>query len=847
MKLTVFFNLPMNSTLGLSTQEANERLLKFGKNKLKDTEQVPIYKQILKQFTNPLIVVLLVISLVTSILGEVVEAIVISGVIVMNCLIGFFQEHKAAHAVDSIKKLITHKAKVIRDGSVRQIDAEDVVPGDTVQLEAGDKVPADGTLIEYKNLQINESQLTGEAYPVTKDESNSKAFMSSIVTNGKGLLSVEKTGMETEIGKITGLVSKKSSDKTPLEVKFHTLTGKIIIIVGIASLSIFLVGLVKGFTITDIFRTAVSMGISSIPEGLPVVVTVTLAVGVFRMSRQKAVIKNLPSASTLASVDVICTDKTGTVTEGKIKLQDYYLLKSDGLIKNFHDMHFMKLCVLCNDASIAENHESGDLLDVAILNEAKSKGADIDKIVEEHTRLDEIPFDSDYKYQATLNELTDAENIIIVKGAFDMLLDKCTFENDSSYQEIRNCVEDLAAQGFRIIVVASKYTKQKTLAHEDIRKLDFDGLLVFIDPLRADVVEAVQKCKRSGIATVMVTGDHVATAKHIAEQAGIAEPNGLAIDASQIRNKSDDELTSMLDDLYVVARATPMEKVRLVESFDRMGKTVAMTGDGVNDAPALVKADIGIAMGENGTDAAREAADMILMDNKFSTIIGGIEEARVVYENLKKVMTYLFSTSLGEIMTIFLSILLNLPIPLIAVQILWLNLITDGFLVCAVAMEGKQDDIMHYKPARYKNNFLDRLIIGRALFMSSIMAIGSIFVFQFNLRSETLDYARTCMLIVMAAFQWFNAFNARHEKLSIGKLGIFTNKYIVGAIAIEILLLVLAVYTPFMQHLLHTVPVDGDVWILCILMAMMIVLFEEIRKAFFKSIEPLFSGWNLER
>lgn len=834
----------MNKALiGLTTEQVKEKREQFGLNKLRDTQKIPLYKQILKQFTNPLIVVLLIISLITVIMGEIVEAVVISVVILMNCLIGFFQEHRAANAVDSIKSLISPKSKVYRDGNVQVIDAEELVPGDVILIEAGDKVPADGVLLDHKNLMINEAQLTGEAYPVLKSETDLQVFMSSIVTNGKGTVQVEKTGMETEIGKITNLVSKKSSDKTPLELKFKVLIHKIIILVFFASLTLFITGLIKGFSIMEVFKASVSMGISSIPEGLPVVVTVTLAVGVYRMSKQNAVIKNLPSASTLASVDVICTDKTGTITEGKIQLQNTYVFKSQELVKDFKDFHFMKLCVLCNDANISGLTESGDLLDIALLRYATESGADIHEINENHKRIDEIPFDSDYKYQATLNISSEAGNMIIVKGAFDVLLDLCTLDK-SVKEHIKSTINHLAAEGLRLILVASKYTKQDHIDHSDIKDLDLDGILVFIDPLRSDVSDAIQKCHQSGIATIMVTGDHVATAKHIAQQAGISTANSIAIDASEFRESDDEVLKSSLDRLTVVARATPMDKVRLVDSFNSVGKIVAMTGDGVNDAPALVKSDIGIAMGENGTDAAREAADMVLMDNKFSTIVKGIEEARVVYENLKKVVTYLFSTSFGEILTIFLSILYGLPLPLIAVQILWLNLITDGFLVCAVAMEGKQDNIMSYKPSRYRKNILDSLMLSRVFYLALVMSIGSLIIFQSQLNNQTFDYARTCMLIVMAMFQWFNAFNARHEEQSIFKLGVFTNKYIVGAVLIEAALLVFAVYTPFMQKFLHTVSVSPSVWIYCFLMAGSIVVFEEIRKAYFKNLKSQYPQSN---
>ncbi len=822
---------------GLTTEQANEKLSQFGKNKLRDTQKKSVLYQLLKQFFNPLILVLLFISLITFIVGEIVEAVVISFVIIMNCLIGFFQERKAEHAVDSIRKLISLKSKVYRDGSISVIDAEDIVPGDIVILEAGDKVPADGIIIEHKNLQINESQLTGESYPVLKDESENKVYMSSIVTNGRGIFVVEGTGMGTEIGKITSLVSKKSSDKTPLEANFKVLTHKIIMIVFIAALTLFVAGLLRGYSFIEIFKAAVSMGVSSIPEGLPVVVTVTLAVGIYRMSKQNAVIKNLPSASTLASVDVICTDKTGTITEGKISLSDTYVFKSGKLIQNYKDNHFIKLCVLCNDANISSLVESGDLLDIALLKYAKESNLDLEEINSTHKRIDDIPFDSDYKYHITLNSFNENENIIVVKGAFDVLISKCNLGDIDDPHLIQDQINRLASQGLRIILLASKFTQTTSIKHEDINDLDLNGLLVFTDPIRSDAYDAINKCIQSGIKVVMITGDHVETAKNIARQAGISKKGDISLDAAEFQGKSDEEIIASLDKLTVVARATPMDKVRLVDCFNQLKKIVAMTGDGVNDAPALVKADIGIAMGENGTDAAKEAADMILLDNKFSTIVKGIEEGRVVYENLKKVVTYLFATSFGGVLTIFITILVGLPLPLLAVQILWLNLITDGFLVCAVALEGKQDGIMKFKPERYKKNILDGLIISRVVIMALVMSVGSVLIFQVNISNNPIDYTRTCMLITMAMFQWFNAFNARSETESIFKFGIFTNKFIIAAVVIEVFLLLFAVYSPIMQKLLHTVPVDPSIWLYSLLMASTIIVVEEIRKAYFKSLK----------
>lgn len=821
--------------LGLTQIEADQKFKEYGFNKLKENSKKSLLRLLLEQILNPLVLVLILVSTVSLFMQEYVESLVIISVVILNSIIGLIQERKAENAVDSIKKLISNKSKVYRDGKVMYIDSTYLVPGDIVVLEAGDKVPADGVLIEEKGLEINESQLTGESFPVQKDQNNLKVFMSTIVTSGRGLFRVEQTGMKTEIGKITEYVSEKNSDKTPLEKEFKLLTNKIIILVCITCIVVLFTGLLKGVSLIEMIKTSVSLGVSSIPEGLPVVVTVTLAIGVYRMSRQNAIIKNLPSSSTLASVDVICTDKTGTITEGKIELIDTYIFKSDSLIKDYKDNHFIKLACLCNDGEYTTESQIGDLLDIAILKFAQDQALSFRVMRQNHQRINDIPFDSSYKYQATLNKFNDNSNLLIVKGAFDVIIEKCIFSSQSVKVIVQETIAQLGMQGYRVIVLASKVHNEITFNHEDITNLEFNGILVFLDPLRSDVHESIEKCQSSGIKIIMVTGDHKSTAQNIATQAKITLDTGAIHEGAEIREgKLQDERILASD---VIARATPMDKVYLVESLNRSGKTIAMTGDGVNDAPALVKADIGIAMGEGGTDAAREAADMILMDNKFSTIVKGIEEARVVYENLKKVLTYIFSTSLGEIVTIFISVLLGLPLPLIAVQILWLNLITDGFLTAAMAFDKKDRGTMTYSPSRYRGNILDKLMMQRMFFQGSIMALGSTLMFQYALASHSVEYARTSVLIVLAMFQWFNAFNVKSETDSIITTGIFSNFYLILAVILEIFLLLMAVYLPFMQHVLETIPVKSDIWLLSIVICSTIIIFEEIRKAYMRSIQ----------
>lgn len=812
---------------GLATSQALELLSEHGLNKIEIKKDDSVLLMFVDQLRSPLIYILIFSGIIILLLKEFTDAIVIFGVILINSLIGTFQELRARKSLNSLKNLIAPKAKVYRDSRLQIIDAELIVPGDYISIESGDRVPADGTLIESHNLQVNESQLTGESYPITKsvDDLN-KVFMSTIVASGRATFVVNNTGIKTEIGKLSKAVIENTGRLTPLQKKLESLVKRIALGVLTTCSILFLYGFWQGMDLREIFKVSVSLAVSAIPEGLPVVVTVTLAIGVYNMSRKNAIIRNLSSASTLAGVDIICTDKTGTITEGKIILDQVYTLENNLPIKIDFENKALLTGVICNDASIDKGDKIGDLLDIAILDYALTKNVDVDLIKNSYKRIAEIPFDSLYKYQAVLNQNAEGKREIALKGAYEVVLDQCSFTDKKTKQQVLDLCNKFADDGNKVIVVASKEHVGKNISHSDIKDLELDGFFVFSDPLKEGVNSSVKYCIDSGIQVMMITGDSLNTAKSIASEAGIYKEHDLILEGKDIQN-----FDKIHNNLTVIARATPMEKLTLIDAFQKKSLIVAMTGDGVNDAPALTKADIGIAMGKNGTDAAREAADMILADDNFASIVSGIKEARRVFDNIRKVVAYLLSTSLGEILTIGIALILDLPLPLIAVQILWLNLVTDGLLDIAISTEPIEAVKSNGEGARrYKKNIIDSFVFKRTLFLSMIMAIGSISFYYVLLQTSSVEYARTGTLLVMAMFQWFNALNARSENQSVFSIGFFKNKAVIGTLVLEIFLCIGAIYTPFMQRLLETQSLSLSVWIYALLISVTIFVFEEVRK-----------------
>lgn len=867
---------------GLSNNQIETQRKIYGTNELKTKSKLNGLIRFLNQFRSPLIVALIIIAIITFLMHEYADTIVIMAVTIFNSIIGFVQETKAENTISALKNLIKQKAKVKRNGEVVNIFASELVPGDLVLLESGDAIPADGIFLHSKNLQIVESQLTGESFPVQKKsvsrsiidqvegiykssrnnekenlidklvkvlsaskfEEHEYGYQSTSVATGRAEMFVLKTGMSTRVGQISKTVIEQVKQSTPIEKKLKKLTHIIIRIVLVCCLIVFGLGLMQGMSPIEIFKIAISLGVSAIPEGLPIVVTLTLAIGAWRMGKARAIIRNLASSSTLAGVNVICTDKTGTMTEGKLTLSDIITLgeiensQQDEKLNfnNPEEKQALLYSTLCNDGFIStDGNEFGDPLDVSLLKSAKQHKINFVEYKNKYLRIDEQPFDSQIKYMGTLHKYEN-DNLLIVKGAPDVLLDKCVFKNAETKGKIVDFIEKLNQKGLRTILLATKRTTSYKIAETGIDRLEFGGLFEFIDPIRKDATKAVSICRNSGIAVVMITGDHISTAKYIAEKSGIFDPNkDVALLGSEVEIMSDSELESKLSSIKVVARATPEGKMRLINAYKKSGNIVAMTGDGVNDAPALTSADIGIAMGIAGTDVARESADMVLTDDNFATIVKGIEEARVVFENLKKVIIFLFSTSFGEIITITVAIIFGFPVPLLAAQILWLNLVTDGFLDVAIATEGKEDHIMKYNPSRYSKRILDSGHFTRIIILGIAMSIGAIVFFAYAKANYGIDEARTMTLLVLAAFQWFNAYNVRSETKSIFQMNLFGNKALVLAFITVVILQILAIYHPIMQPLLKTTHIEPYSWIFALIVGISALATDEARKWYINS------------
>lgn len=803
----------------LTTKQAKENIHKFGKNVLPEKKAKSFIQLIFKQFKSPLVIFLLIVATATALLGEIPDTVVILLVVSVNAVMGFTQERKSQAAIQSLKGLLAEKCKVYRDNELKIIDIHNLTVDDLVYIESGDKIPADAIIENAIKFQVNESQITGESFPVTKDI-DKPVFMGTVAVTGRAYIRITAVGRATELGKISGEISKKDKDTTPLEDRFASLTKKtMLLVIFLIGLGLIL-GLINGYPSEDLLKSLIALAISITPEGLPVVVAITLAIGVSRMSKYKAIIRNLASASTLAATNIICTDKTGTLTMGRILMEKFIPFGKEA----DYGVNELALAALCNDADLKAG--TGDPLDVAILEYVKPT-VNIDRLNKDYDRIDEIPFDSELKYQATLNNFNQ-DNIIVVKGAPDVLMKKIhRLYPNKHINEIETLLEDLTLQGLRLILLAFKRTDKQQLKQEDISDLIPLGFLCFSDPVRPNVKASIEACLKSGIKVMMVTGDYKNTAIASARIAGFEVTDENVISGEELLSIKPETLA----EIKVVYRAKPEDKSTIINILTKLKHIVAMTGDGVNDAPALVRAHIGIAMGKGGTQAAIESADMVLLDNKFSTIVHGIEQARVIFENIKKVITYLVITSLAETILILGAIFFKLPIPLLGVQLLWLNLVTDGLLDITLATEKQDGNVIKYSPKRYQGPIVDKKMLLAVLRIGIYLALGALLFFVRIKDAYPIEYVRTAILVFIAVPQWFIALSMRSFDTSLFKLGFFTNKYLNWAIAAQIVLLVAAVYTPFMDQILHTVPLEASVWVITILFGITILVMEEVRKS----------------
>ena len=808
---------------GLSEHDVVNLKEKYGPNKLNEKKKKTTMQRFLDQFKDAMILILIVAAIVSFVVicveknwGELFEPALIVLIVILNAIMGVYQEGKAEKALDALKNMSAPHARVIRDGVEKVIDAVDLVPGDIIRLEAGDFVPSDARLLYSAGLKSEESALTGESVPSEKDylaDVNEAApigdrlnmvYSGCSITYGTATAVVTATGMDTEMGKIANLLDNEDDGQTPLQQKLAQL-GKYLGIMALAACAIiFVVGIANGIPVLEIFMTAVSLAVSAIPEGLPAIVTVVLSIGVQRMVKKNALIRKLPAVETLGGASVICSDKTGTLTQNRMTLTKAY---ADGFsdsenINNNNTETIKKLLMygtLCCDGSVVfrddEEQHIGDPTETAIVLAAHKNGMSKDELNNKYPRLAEIPFDSDRKLMTTVNRI-DGKNIVIVKGAFDMMAERCVAGNLESAKQF---TESMSENALRVLAIGYKEideVPENPTSEELENGLTFMGLVGMIDPPRPEAKEAVSVCRRAGIKPVMITGDHVVTASAIAKELGILHDGDRAITGSELDAMTDRELDEQVENISVYARVSPENKIRIVKAWQRKGQVVSMTGDGVNDAPALKAADIGCAMGITGTDVAKGAADMTLTDDNFATIVDAVREGRGIYENIKKVVGFLLGTNIGEVITVFMAMLLWHKTPLLSMQLLWINLVTDSMPAIALGMEAVENDVMDRKP-KPKNEGIFAHGLGVRVVLQGIM-FATLTLIGFKLGENmtgTLEGGQTMAFIVLALSQVVQSFNMRSEH-SIFKIGVFSNKKLNGAALISTLLVAVVLFTP---------------------------------------------------
>lgn len=848
---------------GLTSQMAAERLAQKGRNELAETDgKKSLFWRFLAQFDDFMILLLLgaaVVSVVISRLSgenDVLDAVMILGIVVLNAALGLFQESKAEKALEALKKMAAPHARVIRDGIVREIPAAEVVPGDLLLLETGDAVCADGRVVESRSLKTEESALTGEALPVEKTaagglpaetatgDRKNMVLAGGYVVYGKGKVLVTATGMDTEMGRIAAMLSHTSDSMTPLQKKLEQ-TGKQL---GIGALAIcaliFCMGILQEKPPFSMFMTAVSLAVAAIPEGLPAIVTIVLAMGTSRMSEKHTIVRRLSAVETLGGAQVICSDKTGTLTQNRMQVTtwtDY----SHREPKN-EDLRetVANLFALCNDCNVSDGNLQGEPTEKALGEYAQSMGIDFAALRRDMPRVGEIPFSSARKRMTTLHKTEDGW-ISVTKGAPDILLEKCAFcmegggqvPFDSRRKSMARMVNgEMAAQALRVVAVAFRQWEEKPPLTEEAleRNLVFAGMAGMVDPPRPEVKEAVHLCRQAGIRPVMITGDHVLTAEAIGRELGIYQKGDCAVTGAELDKMSDKELETAAETCTVFARVAPEHKVRIVQAFQKRGNVVAMTGDGVNDAPALKTADIGCAMGKSGTEVAKGASDLILTDDNFATIVEAVREGRGIYDNIRKAVHFLLSSNIGEILTIFVAMLLGWAAPLLPIQLLWVNLVTDSLPAIALGMEPAEENIMERPPRKNTGSLFGDGLGGRIL-LEGVM-IGVLALLAFGIGHVYFDqedgYAvgRTMAFAVLSLSQLVHAFNMRGEG-SLGKLPFCSNKWLLMAFVVGVVLQCVVIMMPPLAGIFQVVPLDWEQWLLTAALALAPLPLVELEKA----------------
>ena len=843
--------------MGLTRAQVEEQRAKFGENRLKEKKKKTNLQRFLEQFRDVMILILIGAAIISFIVAcvegepkEFFEPALILVIVIVNAIMGMLQESKAEKALDALKNLSAPHARVIREGQEQVIDAAELVPGDVIKLEAGDFVPADAKLVRSVSLKCEESALTGESVPAEKDadalvaedaplgDRHNMVFSGCGVTYGTATAVVTATGMNTEMGKIANMLESSEETQTPLQQKLATLGKYLGIVAIVACLVIFVVGLLDGMAVMEIFMVAVSLAVSAIPEGLPAIVTIVLSIGVQRMVKKNAIIRRLPAVETLGGASVICSDKTGTLTQNRMTLVKAYT--DGGALEEIGQnsapvLQLLRYGALCCDGSVVVREDGtvqhiGDPTETSIVFAAEKQGMPKAKLNEENPRLAELPFDSDRKLMTTVNRV-DGKLIAITKGAFDVLAQRCV---RGDIEAARRVNDEMSEQALRVLAVAWRELEEvpQNPTSETLEKdLTFMGLVGMIDPPRPEAKQAVAVCRKAGIKPVMITGDHVVTASAIAREIGILRPGDEAVTGTQLDKMTDAELDQRVRNISVYARVSPENKIRIVKAWQRQGEVVSMTGDGVNDAPALKAADIGCAMGITGTDVAKGAADMTLTDDNFATIVDAVREGRGIYANIKKVVGFLLGTNIGEILTVFFAMILWRESPFLSMQLLWINLVTDSLPAIALGMEAVEKDVMEQKP-RPKNEGLFAHGYGVRIGLQGCMfAILSLLAYQIgkNLYGA-VEGGQTLAFMVLALSQVVQAFNMRSFH-SIFRIGVFTNRKLNGAALVSLALMALVLFIPPVAGAFGLVALSPVLYLIGIGLSLAPLVVMEIAKA----------------
>ena len=832
---------------GLSTREAEKKIADHGLNELKHNKKKSPILIFLSQFNDFLVWVLIGATIVSGIIGDKADAVTILIIVVVNAILGFVQEFRTEKSLEALQELAAPTCKVIRDGNVKVVNSKYLTIGDLVVLESGDRIPADGTFIDTANIVVDESLLTGESVGISKDTSKGKnsGFMGTIVLKGRGLLLVDAIGMDTEMGKIANLLDNIEEEKSPLRERLDSL-GKILVVVCIVVCVIVTVlGIIRGNDITEMFLLGVSLAVAAIPEGLAAIVTVALALGVGRMLKRNALIRKLPAVETLGCTSVICSDKTGTLTQNKMTVKEVLL---NGKIYEL-DKESLNNCeklkeafIYCNDTNYnyeVKNIEKALMGDPTETDLVKAFFKDVNSIqnfVDKANRVYEIPFDSTRKMMTVIMNESGKETLYM-KGAPERVLEKCSavLENGKikiltpqKKKQLYNYIESMSNRALRCIAAA--YKEEKLVKNESVENnLIFLGVAGSIDPARPEVKDAVMKCKLAGIKPVMITGDHKNTALAIAKGLNICTTDDQAITGEELEKMSDEELSKRVDKIRVFARVSPNHKLRIVKAFKKKNNIVAMTGDGVNDAPAIKEADIGVAMGISGTDVTKEAAAMVLMDDNFATIVSAVEEGRVIYDNIRKFIRYLLSCNLGEVLTMFLASLFYMPNPLTPIQILFVNLATDGLPAIALGVDPPDKDIMRQQPRQKNEGIFARGLWEKIIVRGCLIGVCTLLSFMVGrYYGMNLATCRTIALCTLVMSQLLHVFECRSERHSIFEINIFTNIYLLGAVLVSITMICCILYVPFLRGIFNTVALNLGQWLLVIFFSGIIFLINSV-------------------